>query len=229
MPGAVQEVFTKGEVAVEAAFTSKTGKKGRYFFTGKKISVHGKNYIVGMGVDITERRNIEQRLRESESRYRSIVENITDAMYSCDFKGKILEVNSVACQMLGYAREELVGAQLAKIDAQESAAQIQVRLDQLRERGQMIFESAQRDKNGQVIAVNISARVVSDAAGGRIQAFARDIRGQQTTQDELQRKIKDLELFYNVAVGREMKMIEMKKEITQLKKRLAEFMPQPKG
>ncbi|MBU0634883.1 MAG: PAS domain S-box protein [Candidatus Omnitrophica bacterium] len=225
---AVQEIFIKGEARAEAAFKSKSGKSGVYFFTGKKIEIFGKNYIVGTGADITERKDMEQKLRESEFRYRNIVDNVADAMCSYDFNGQIVDTNSNACKMLGYSKEELIGAPLAKIEPRESAAQIQGRIAQLRDKGHRIFENTLRSKTGQMIAVNISARVVSEEGAGKIQSFMRDVTEQQVVQDELRRKIKDLELFYRVAVGREMKMVEMKKEIFRLQERLAEFMTKQK-
>jgi len=57
--------------------------------------------------DVTERRQVEQALRESEARYRSIIESIHDAYYEVDLAGNMVLCNSAFCRMLGYAFSEL--------------------------------------------------------------------------------------------------------------------------
>jgi diguanylate cyclase (GGDEF)-like protein/PAS domain S-box-containing protein len=58
----IKEVFEKGEGFVEAALLNKNGEKIAYFFTGRRITLQEKNYIVGLGQDITERKQMEQQL-----------------------------------------------------------------------------------------------------------------------------------------------------------------------
>jgi PAS domain S-box-containing protein len=61
----IREVFTKGESSAEAEFVSKDGHKIPYFFTGLLTRIDGKNCLVGMGVDITERKRMERELKRS--------------------------------------------------------------------------------------------------------------------------------------------------------------------
>ena len=64
----LQDVFTKGESAVEADFVSKDGHRTPYFFTGVKTSIDNTECLIGMGMDITDRKRAEEALRESEQR-----------------------------------------------------------------------------------------------------------------------------------------------------------------
>lgn len=64
----IQEVFTKGESSVEAEFVSKDGHKTPYYFTGVMTRIDNMDCLIGMGMDITERRRAEAALRESEQR-----------------------------------------------------------------------------------------------------------------------------------------------------------------
>ena len=59
--------------------------------------------------DITERKRAEEILRESEEKYRSILENIQDGYIEVDLAGNFTFVNDVVCRRLGYSREELIG------------------------------------------------------------------------------------------------------------------------
>ena len=63
----------------------------------------------GIARDISERKQAEEALRESEERYRSILEQMYDGYYEVDLAGKYTFVNDASCRNLGYSREELIG------------------------------------------------------------------------------------------------------------------------
>ncbi len=58
----LEEVFTKGQSIAEAKLLSKDGKETPYFFRGKRILLGDKKYLIGMGIDITERKQAEEAL-----------------------------------------------------------------------------------------------------------------------------------------------------------------------
>ncbi len=59
--------------------------------------------------DVTERKQMEEQLRRSEERYRTIIENIEDAYFEVDLGGRFTFVNDALCRSMGYSREELIG------------------------------------------------------------------------------------------------------------------------
>ena len=63
----IAEVFAKGSSEVEANFRAKDGSLTPYFFTGRTVEFHGETCLVGVGVDITERRRAEEKVRELNS------------------------------------------------------------------------------------------------------------------------------------------------------------------
>lgn len=73
------------------------------------IQFNGRSAILGNSVDVTERRRIEQDLRDAEQRYRSIFENAQEAIYRSTPEGKIILANPAMARMFGYdSPEELV-------------------------------------------------------------------------------------------------------------------------
>lgn len=64
----------------------------------------------GFNTDITERKQMEESIRQSEGRYRTIIDEMADSYYEVDLAGNFTFVNDTMCRQLGYARDELMGA-----------------------------------------------------------------------------------------------------------------------
>jgi PAS domain S-box-containing protein len=106
--------------------------------------------------DITERKRAEETLRESEERYRTMMDQAADAVFVHDETGRILDVNRKACESLGYSREELLSRSIGDIDP----AAIQTGKHELW--GKILagehftFESRQTRKDGSTIPVEVT-------------------------------------------------------------------------
>ena len=62
----IAEVFTKGESSVEASFRTKSGKAIPHFFTGRRVVFGDRTCVVGMGVDLSQHKQLEEQLRQSQ-------------------------------------------------------------------------------------------------------------------------------------------------------------------
>jgi len=77
---------------------------------GAVIYHEGKPYAIqGIGRDITVRKRAEEALRQSEERYRTILEEMEEGYYEVDIAGNFTFVNDAMCRILGYSRDELIG------------------------------------------------------------------------------------------------------------------------
>jgi PAS domain S-box-containing protein len=106
----VRERITKGEVSgdVEVTLVRKDGIELVVTVASTIIELQGERCILGAINDITERRRAEEALRESEERYRAVIENAVDAIIVTDpsHGGKVISANPAACKMFGYSPEE---------------------------------------------------------------------------------------------------------------------------
>ena len=75
----------------------------------RKITWEGKPAVLAFMADVTERKQTEEALRQSEERYRTVLEEMGDGYYEVDIAGNFTFVNNSLCHSLGYSREELIG------------------------------------------------------------------------------------------------------------------------
>ena len=87
----------------------KTGTIFPVEITSNRLDFEGRRAIFVLANDITERKLAEKALRESEDRYRDLVENSHELMCTHDLAGNILSVNPWAARVLGYPQEALIG------------------------------------------------------------------------------------------------------------------------
>jgi len=123
--------------------------------------------------DITERKQTEERLRESEERFRSIVENSHGGIGIVDDNFKIRYVNDQVSRILGYSKKELIGQDFRKLLPGESRSLVQDRYLR-RQNGEDIppqYEFELIRKDGRKIAVEMKAAIIQDSQG-RVQTVA---------------------------------------------------------
>ena len=148
---------------------------------------------VGSVIDITERRQTEQALRESEQRYRTLLERANDAIFVFTVEadgrpGRYLEVNEVACRRLGFTREELLAmtpeavvdtGQVSYVDALKAA------MDALEDAGSIVVERVHVAKDGRRIPVEVSATLLDLQGKPTVIAIARDITERKQAEEAL--------------------------------------------
>ena len=120
----------------ELVLTSKTGKKVPVMVSGKPLFKDGK-YIgsVGTFVDITERKRVEEALRQSEKRLRTVIEASLDGIIAVNEEGRIVVFNGAAAELFQYSEKEALN-QPVKILLREEAGEIhQERLEQFLNKG----------------------------------------------------------------------------------------------
>lgn len=103
----ISKVFTEGYAEAEANFMGKDGTKTPYYFNGIVIDYDNKPCLMGVGIDITQRKKVETELREAENKFRTLVERSQVGVYIVQ-KGRFVYVNPRFCEIYGYSEEEML-------------------------------------------------------------------------------------------------------------------------
>ena len=112
--------------------------------------------------DITERRQAEAALQESERQYRLLMEEASDAIVAVDMDGYFKMVNAKACELFGYTREELLQLHVRETYVPAEQELAQHCLEQLREGKTLCLKRMIQRKDGTAISAEIKGRKMSD-------------------------------------------------------------------
>jgi PAS domain S-box-containing protein len=136
----------------------------------------------GTAEDITARKKTELSLRESESRYRTLMEQASDGIHTYDFEGNFIDANTKLCEMLGYAREELLRLNVRDLIPVEDLKAAPLRFGDLLAGETVISERIVRCKDGMLLPVEISGKMLPD---GALQAIVRDITTRKQSEEAI--------------------------------------------
>src|SRR2546425_294002 len=153
---------------------------------------------------LSDRERAEAALRESEERYRELVENANDIIYTLDLAGNISSINKAGELISGYTRAELLRMNMAQILTPDSlAAGFQMLDRKLSGAGLASFETDARAKDGQLLRLEISSRLISE--NGQpvgIQGVARDITRRRRAEAALREADPRALLEYEILLER---------------------------
>jgi PAS domain S-box-containing protein len=124
----------------------------------------------------------EQQHRESEERYRTLLEQASDAIVVTDEAQRLVTVNQRACELLGYTKEELIGRDVREMITPESLRSRPFRYEELRNQPLVLAEREMIRKDGSRFFVEVTARLMTD---GRTQAIFRDITERRRAEEAM--------------------------------------------
>lgn len=154
--------------------------------------------------DITERKRLEQSLKESEERYRTLFENSIEAAFTVDIAGSVTSGNKALEELTGYPLEEILGASYKKFVVPEDVEFVFKQYNKLFRTGKpihnLVYEMVTKDGGRRLIEGYVN--VISE--GTRVVGFQgtlRDITERKKAEQQLERSFVDLAETVSRAIG----------------------------
>ena len=105
----IQLLFAQGHADIEAEFQTKDGRKLPYHLTGQCSTIGDQTYVLGVGIDISERRLTQQALENERAHLHTLVNTIPDLIWLKDVNGRYLSCNPAFERFFGAAESDIVG------------------------------------------------------------------------------------------------------------------------
>ena len=154
-----------------------------------EIDGQGPAILRGIMLDITERKQAEEALRDSEARFRSLFEEVPIAYQSLDIEGCFIDVNKGLCTLLGYSPDELLGKPFEDFWPPDARELFPTGFSNFKRSGGVTNHLKLRRKDGKEVAVILEGRVQRDSRGNflRTHCILTDITDQKLIEENLRR------------------------------------------
>ncbi len=147
--------------------------------------------ILGVYEDITERKQAEERLRQSEGRYRGLVVLAVDGILLGSNDGTIIEANESFCRLIGLTKEVLIGKDIRSLAfTPESLSKVPFRFDLLRQGETVVSERTVLRPDKVEVVIEMHTKMMLD---GSYQSIIRDITDRKRVEDILRKAKEDAE------------------------------------
>ena len=189
----MQEVFEKGKSEAEAELITKDGRRIPCFFSGIRKEIDGKPHLVGLGIDITKRKEAEKAISESEERYRKLFNSSKDAIMTlAPPSWKFTSGNPSILKMFNvkdFDEFTSIGpwdvSPEKQPDGQLSALKAQKMIKKAMEQGSNYFEWTHKRLRGREFAATVLLTRVDLPDSVFLQATVRDITKERKNLDAL--------------------------------------------
>jgi two-component system, sporulation sensor kinase E len=219
---AIDIVFTEGYNIIEACAITKQGVKIPFFFTGKRLIYEGQRCLLGTGIDISSRLDVEQELRTSEQKYRLLFDSNPAPMWMIAKDDlSIIAANAAAANLYGYTVDELLTMKTSAFRPLEDLALQQERYKQtLNPADPTIVRHLKKD--GSTMLVNIYAFDCQfDGRPARL-SITHNITEQLRAEEKLQRSEANLQTILNTT-DTAYALFNLNLDILAFNQRAAEF------
>ncbi len=172
-----QEIRKQGAALMEVESLHKDGSRSPVEVSIQYVAIENHDFIIAVVRDITERKQAEAALQESEEKLRGIFNGALDGILLADAEAKrFTGANPAICHMLGYSSEEIMQIGVADIHPQQALPYVEEQFEkQLRGEMQLAADIPVKRKDGSIFYVDIKSSPVSFAGRNYLLGIFRDI------------------------------------------------------
>jgi PAS domain S-box-containing protein len=186
--------------------------------------------IAGIASDITQRKQAADELRESERRFSGLLANVEMVSLMLDTKARITYCNDYLLRLTGWRREEVLGrdwlevfipSEVADGLKKVHAALLAEKAETLHHENEILTRSGER----RLIRWNNSVLRSATGEASGTASIGEDITERRMADEVLRKRAAELERFHRLSVGRELQMVELKKQVNELAKAAGQAPP----
>jgi PAS domain S-box-containing protein len=178
-----------GTTIFEARHRCKDGTIRDFECSVTEMQIGSKTLAISVERDITERKLSEEKLRQSEKRYRTIIESIEDGYFEVDLAGTFTFVNEAQCRNVGTPREQLIGKNNRAYTTEEEAKKAYQLFSGIYKTGEPVtgFDFEYRKRDGTMAFNEMSASLIRDSEGKPIgfRGITRDVTERRQMEEAL--------------------------------------------
>lgn len=156
MRGKLKEAFKTGSLNAQTRLVSKNGQVLHYHVFGKTFESEGETFLVGSGIDITEKKRIEEEMNLNVQLKTQLFENSPIGTVLVNQDGEVMKVNPAFSNIFGYSEKELAGMKLNDLIAGHANCKEADELDQKAFGGEVVQKDTVRyTKDGKPVQVQV--------------------------------------------------------------------------
>jgi PAS domain S-box-containing protein len=191
----LRKIQQKGAIVAEAIHQRKDGSTFPVEVSGRAIKIEDKTYLQEIVRDITERKRAEETLRQSEEKYRTIINEIYGVFYELDLAGNYTFFNDALCRQTGYSRKELMGMNYRTYIPEEDWRSVYEKFNRIYRTGEPMRRIPFRNitKDGRILYIEDTVLPLRNESGEVIgfRGLGRDITERKKAEEErIQMEIK---------------------------------------
>lgn len=166
-----------GMAMVEAELITKDGRIIPFFFSGVAVLIDGNTYLTGIGIDITDRKQAEERLRQSEEKFSRLFRLSPDVIILMNMiEGRIIDVNESFTRLTGYAYREAVGRTALELGLYANPAMREAVRRRIQQSGQIDnIDFSLGCKDGKTIPCVLSGQLLTVGEEKCVMVVLRDV------------------------------------------------------
>ncbi len=186
LPGTIREETLKDGVYLESENVRKDGVSVPVEVSCSRLKLEGKERILAIVRDVTERKRAGRALREAEERYRMLFRSSPDGIMLEDPWGRVIDVNPPVCEIFGYPREEMIGMDVLRLVPPEFHAGVGEHIARILSGEKLSHEVVNLTRDGRRIVVELKENKVrlSDGRDG-IMLILRNVTERKELELEL--------------------------------------------
>ncbi|MBM2824615.1 MAG: Histidine kinase [Dehalococcoidales bacterium] len=192
---AIQEVFVKGASSAEGRMLTKSGDIIPHFITGAITPISGKRYCSGVGIDITERKHVQEKLLEEKGFIDTVINSLPGLFYCFDSTGRMLRWNDNLVNIAGYSPKEIAEMNAIDFFVPEDKQAVAERIQEVFVKGVSTAEGRFLTKSGDMIPYFLTGALIHIDGKPYLVGLGIDTTERKRAEDEIRNLNRELNVL----------------------------------